>query len=81
MNLKTIQQYLKFFTLSLILAACAKQENLEIAKKNFTLSEDQLAPVYKKNNVPPDLQDSYIVVFNDDVPESEIDGESEKNVR
>jgi len=78
MNLKTIQQYLKFFTLSLILAACAKQENLEIAKKNFTLSEDQLAPVYKKNNVPPDLQDSYIVVFNDDVPESEIDGESEK---
>ncbi len=78
MNLKTVQQYLKFFTLSLILAACAKQENLEIAKKNFTLGEDQLAPVYMKNNVPPDLQDSYIVVFNDDVPESEIDGESEK---
>ncbi len=78
MNLKTVQQFLKFFTLSLILAACAKQENLEIAKKNFTLGEDQLAPVYMKNNVPPDLQDSYIVVFNDDVPESEIDGESEK---
>jgi subtilisin family serine protease len=78
MNLKTIQQYLKFFTLSLILTACAKQENVEIAKKNYTLEEDQLAPVYMKNDVPPDLQDSYIVVFNDDVPESEIDGESEK---
>jgi subtilisin family serine protease len=78
MKFRTFKQYLKFLTLSLILAACAKQENLEIAKKNFTLGEDQLAPVYKKNNVPADLQDSYIVVFNDDVPESEIDGESEK---
>jgi subtilisin family serine protease len=78
MTLKSIQQYLKFFTLSLILAACAKQENLEFAKKNFTLSEDQLAPVYKFNNVPADMQDSYIVVFKDDVIASDIDGESEK---
>jgi subtilisin family serine protease len=78
MTLKTIQQYLKFVTLSVILAACAKQENLEFAKKNFTLSEDQLAPVYKSNNVPADLQDSYIVVFKDEVTESEIDGESDK---
>jgi subtilisin family serine protease len=78
MNLKTVQQYLKFFTLSLILAACAKQENLEIAKKNYTLGEDQLAPVYKANNVPADLQDSYIVVFKDDVDVAEIDGESER---
>ncbi len=60
------------------MAACAKQENLDFAKKNFTLSEDQLAPVYKSNNVPADLQDSYIVVFKDEVTESEIDGESEK---
>jgi len=78
MSLRSIQQFLKFFTLSLVLAACAKEENLEIAKKNFTLGEDQLAPVYKKNNVPADLQDSYIVVFKDDVNEDEIDGESER---
>jgi subtilisin family serine protease len=78
MSLRNIQQFLKFFTLSLVLAACAKEENLEIAKKNFTLGEDQLAPVYKKNNVPADLQDSYIIVFKDDVNEDEIDGESEK---
>lgn len=69
---------MKFLTLSVILAACAKQENLEFAKKNFTLSEDQLAPVYKANNVPADLQDSYIIVFKDDVLDDEIDGESER---
>jgi subtilisin family serine protease len=78
MTSKTIQQYLKFLALSVILAACSKQENLEFAKKNFTLSEEQLAPVYKANNVPADLQDSYIVVFKDDVLDDEIDGESEK---
>lgn len=77
MTLKAIQQYLKLLSFSLILAACAKQENLEIVKKNFSLSEGQLAPVFKSNNVPADLQDSYIVVFKDEVPESEIDGESE----
>jgi subtilisin family serine protease len=68
----------KFLSLILILAACAKDEGLVIRKKNFTISEDQLAPVYKANNVPADLQDSYIVVFKDDVAESEIDGESER---
>lgn len=78
MSLRKIHQFLKFFTLSLVLAACAKEENFEIAKKNFLLGEDQLAPVYKKNNVPADLQDSYIVVFKDDVNEDEIDGESER---
>jgi subtilisin family serine protease len=78
MSLKTIQRLFKFFSLSLILAACAKDEGLVIGKKNFTISEDQLAPVYKANNVPADLQDSYIVVFKDDVAENEIDGESEK---
>jgi subtilisin family serine protease len=77
MTHRTIKQYCKLLSLSIVLFACAKQENLEVAKKNFTLSEDQLAPVYKKNNVPADLQDSYIVVFKDEVPESEIDGESE----
>jgi subtilisin family serine protease len=78
MSLKAIQRLFKFFSLTLILAACAKDEGLVIVKKNFTISEDQLAPVYKANNVPADLQDSYIVVFKDDVAETEIEGESEK---
>ncbi len=78
MTLKSIHRLFKFFSLILILAACAKDEGLVIRKKSFTISEDQLAPVYKANNVPADLQDSYIVVFKDDVAESEIDGESER---
>ena len=78
MTLKSIQRIFKFLSLILIVAACAKDEGLVIRKKSFTISEDQLAPVYKANNVPADLQDSYIVVFKDDVAESEIDGESER---
>jgi subtilisin family serine protease len=78
MTLKSIQRIFKFLSLILIVAACAKDEGLVSRKKNFTISEDQLAPVYKANNVPADLQDSYIVVFKDDVAESEIDGESER---
>jgi subtilisin family serine protease len=76
--LKSIQRIFKFLSLILIVAACAKDEGLVIRKKSFTISEDQLAPVYKANNVPADLQDSYIVVFKDDVAEEEIDGESER---
>jgi subtilisin family serine protease len=78
MTLKSIQRIFKFLSLILIVAACAKDEGLVIRKKSFTISEDQLAPVYKANNVPADLQDSYIVVFKDDVAEEEIDGESER---
>lgn len=78
MTLRTIKHLFKLLSLSIVLFACAKQENLEVAKKNFTLGEDQLAPVYKKNNVPADLQDSYIVVFKDEVDVAEIDGESER---
>lgn len=78
MTLKSVKQFLKFLSLSIVIFACAKQDNLEVAKKNFLLAEDQLAPVYKKNNVPADLQDSYIVVFKDDVAEDEIDSESER---
>ncbi len=78
MSLRTIQHFFKLLSLAVIFVACAKQDSLEITKKNFTLGEDQLAPVYKKNNVPADLQDSYIVVFKDDVDVSEIDGESER---
>ena len=78
MTLKSIHQLFKFFSLILIVAACGKDEGLVIRKKSFTISEDQLAPVYKANNVPADLQDSYIVVFKDDVAEEEIDGESER---
>jgi aqualysin 1 len=78
MTLKSIHRLFKFFSLILIVAACGKDEGLVIRKKSFTISEDQLAPVYKANNVPADLQDSYIVVFKDDVAEEEIDGESER---
>lgn len=78
MTLRSFKQFFKFLSLSILIFACAKQDNLEVAKKNFTLGEDQLAPVYKKNNVPADLQDSYIVVFKDDVAETEVDGESER---
>ncbi len=69
----------RLLVMTVFVAACSKdnQETTEpTAKKNLLLSEDHLAPVFKKNDVPADLQDSYIVVFNDDVPESEIDGES-----
>ncbi|MFM1795176.1 MAG: hypothetical protein RL642_1561 [Bacteroidota bacterium] len=78
MTLKTIQQSVKFLVLSLAFFACSKQDSIDGVKKNFTLSEDQLAPVYKKNNVPADLQDSYIVVFNDDVDIADIEGESDR---
>jgi subtilisin family serine protease len=78
MTLRSIQQFFKFLSFSIILFACAKEDGLQVSKKNFTLGEEQLAPVYKKNNVPVDLQDSYIVVFNDDFEMSEIDGESER---
>jgi subtilisin family serine protease len=78
MTLRSIHQLVKFLSLALILFACAKEDSLQISKKNFTLGEDQLAPVYKKNNVPADLQDSYIVVFKDEVDVAEIDGESER---
>lgn len=69
----------RLLVMTVFVAACSKdkQETVEpTSKKNLLLSEDHLAPVFKKNAVPADLQDSYIVVFNDDVPESEIDGES-----
>jgi subtilisin family serine protease len=69
----------RLLVMTVFVAACSKdkQETVEpTSKKNLLLSEDHLAPVFKKNDVPADLQDSYIVVFNDDVPESEIDGES-----
>lgn len=78
MTLRAVQQIAKFLSIAVILFACAKEESLEITKKNFSLGEEVLAPVYKKNNVPADLQDSYIVVFKDEVDEAEIDGESER---
>lgn len=77
MTLRAIQQFFKFLSLAIFFIACAKQESLDV-KKNFLLSEDQLAPVYKSNNVPADLQDSYIVVFKDEVVETDIDGEAER---
>jgi subtilisin family serine protease len=67
--------------LTLILAGCSKPD-VPFTKQNLTLkegfSEEHLAPVYKKNNVPPALSDAYIVVFNDDVKETEVDTESDR---
>ena len=78
MTLRSIHQLVKFLSLALILFACAKEDSLQVSKKNFLLGEEQLAPVYKKNDVPADLQDSYIVVFKDEVADTEIEGESER---
>lgn len=70
-----------FSTLVLILAGCSKPD-VQFTKQNFTLKEgfsaEHIAPVYKKNNVPPALSDAYIVVFNDDVKETEVDAESDR---
>ena len=70
-----------FSTLALILSGCSKPD-VQFTKQNFTLkegfSEEHIAPVYKKNNVPPALSDAYIVVFNDDVKETEVDAESDR---
>jgi len=67
--------------LTLILAGCSKPD-VPFTKQNLTLkegfSEEHLAPVYKKNNVPPALSDAYIVVFNDDVKETDVDAESDR---
>lgn len=67
--------------LALILAGCSKPD-VQFTKQNLTLkegfSEEHIAPVYKKNNVPPALSDAYIVVFNDDVKETEVDAESDR---
>ena len=67
--------------LAFILAGCSKPD-VPFTKQNLTLkegfSEEHLAPVYKKNNVPPALSDAYIVVFNDDVKETEVDAESDR---
>jgi subtilisin family serine protease len=70
-----------FVFLILIVASCTKETN-QLQKKKFLLEnsiqEDGIAPVYKSNKVEPGLEDSYIVVFNDDVNENEVDGESDR---
>jgi hypothetical protein len=70
-----------FFAFAILLAGCSKPD-IPFAKQNFTLQEgfgeEHIAPVYKKNNVPPALSDAYIVVFNDDVKETEVDTESDR---
>jgi hypothetical protein len=70
-----------FFAFAFLLAGCSKPD-IPFAKQSFTLQEgfgqEQIAPVYKKNNVPPALSDAYIVVFKDDVKETEVDAESDR---
>jgi subtilisin family serine protease len=75
------KSFSKLSALALILAGCSKPD-VQFTKQNLTLkegfSEEHIAPVYKKNNVPPALSDAYIVVFNDDVKETEVDAESDR---
>jgi subtilisin family serine protease len=80
--LSSIRSFVAVFsTFAFILAGCSKPD-VQFTKQNFTLkegfSEEHIAPVYKKNNVPPSLSDAYIVVFNDDVKETEVDTESDR---
>ncbi len=80
--LSSIRSFVAVFsTFAFILAGCSKPD-VQFTKQNFTLkegfSEEHIAPVYKKNNVPPSLSDAYIVVFNDEVKETEVDAESDR---
>ena len=65
----------------LMVVSCSKEAGQTIKQKfllDNALQEDGIAPVYKSSNVQPGLEDSYIIVFNDDVNENEVDGESDK---
>jgi subtilisin family serine protease len=74
--------FLRIFVLILVvLASCTKEVN-QPGKQQFLLDNlmqnDGLAPVYKSNNIPAGLEDSYIVVFKDDVTVDEVELESER---
>lgn len=81
MTVRAYSLLTRLLVFSVLVVGCSK-DSQQIAepssKKNLLLSEEHLAPVFKKNDVPADLQDSYIVVFNDDVAEAEIDRESDR---
>jgi subtilisin family serine protease len=82
--MKTLKRsrFSSLFILSFLLAVSCSKETSQTVKQKFlldnALQEGGIAPVYKSSNVQPGLEDSYIVVFNDDVNETEVEGESEK---
>jgi subtilisin family serine protease len=82
MNTLNIPRFFSFLTLTLLLAiSCSKETSQTVKQKfllNHSLQQDGIAPLYKSSNVQPGLEDSYIVVFNDDLNEAEVEGESEK---
>ena len=82
MHVSTPTRFLSLFLFVILIAAsCSKESNQSLKQKFLlenSLQEDGIAPVYKSTKVEPGLEDSYIVVFNDDVNENEVDGESER---
>ena len=63
---------------SLILAGCSKDAALS-TKQDFRLNEEiHLAPMMAKQPGGKYIDGAYIVVLNDDVKESEVDGESDR---
>ena len=82
MHTPNISRFFSVSLLFLLLAVSCSKETSQTVKQKFlldnALQDDGIAPVYKSSNVQPGLEDSYIVVFNDDVNETEVDGESEK---
>ena len=63
---------------SLILAGCSKDAALS-TKQDFRLNEEiHLAPMMAKQPGGKYIDGAYIVVLNDDVKETEVDGESDR---
>jgi subtilisin family serine protease len=82
MHPSSSNRILRLFLFVTVIAASCTKEVKQPGKQQFLLDNvmqnDGLAPVYKSNNAPAGMEDSYIVVFNDDVNENEVDGESDK---
>ena len=63
---------------SLLLAGCSKDPALS-TKQDFRLNEEiHLAPMMEKQPGGKYIDGAYIVVLNDDVKETEVDGESDR---
>jgi len=63
---------------SLLLAGCSKEPAVS-TKPDFRLSDEiRLAPLMEKQPGGKYIDGAYIVVFNDDVKETEVDGESDR---
>ena len=63
---------------SLLLAGCSKEPAVS-TKQDFRLNEEiHLAPMMEKQPGGKYINDAYIVILNDDVDETEVDGESDR---